>query len=164
MKKRKSLFKVLMIFILSIFALILGWFIYIFHFIALMNSSSRTPVLTASEAKQDIQKMFDGVDIYISNANGYSESRWPGENVSYYQFYASSQDIDNVVNRFMFKKTQYKSNLKFIKMNKQPDWWNPSELNQASVYSNGKRWLIYEKGMSVAYLYSSSGEYGIAEQ
>jgi hypothetical protein len=108
--------------------------------------------------------MFNGVDIYISNANGYRESRWPGEYVSYYRFYASSQDVDNVVNRFMFKKTKYKSTLKFIKMNKQPDWWNPSELTQANVYSNGKLWLIYEEGMSVAYLYSSSGEYGIAEQ
>jgi hypothetical protein len=164
MKKSKILRKFLIIFILPIFVFILGCFAYVFHVMTSMNSSRHTPVLTTSEAKQDIQKMFNGVDIYISNASGYSESRWPGENVSYYRFYASSQDIDNVVNRFMFKKTKYKSNLKFLKMNTQPDWWNPSELTQANVYSNGKRWLIYEKGMSVAYLYSSSGEYGIAEQ
>jgi hypothetical protein len=74
----------------------LGWFAYVFHLMTSMNSSSHTPVLTASEAKHDIQKIFDGVNIDVSNASGYSESRWPGEYVSYYRFYAPSKDIDNV--------------------------------------------------------------------
>jgi hypothetical protein len=164
MKKRKSLLKVLIILILSISVFVLGWFIYVFHLTISMHSSSHTPVLTTSEARHDIQKIFNGININISNANGYHESQWPGEYVSYYRFYASSQDIDNVANRFMFKKTNYKPTLKFLKMNKQPDWWNPSELTQADVYSNGKRWLIYDKGIGLAYLYSSSGEFGITEQ
>jgi hypothetical protein len=160
---RKSLLKILIILILSVLVFILGWFVYNFHLVTSMNSSSHTPVLTTSQARQDIQKIFAGVNIDISNANGYRESRWPGEYVSYYRFYASSQDIDNVLNRFMFKKTKYKSTLKFRKMNRQPDWWNPSELTQANIYSNGKRWIIYDKNKSLAYLYSSSGEFGIAE-
>jgi hypothetical protein len=100
-------------------------------------------------------------EILACHASGYSESRWPGEYVSYYRFYAPSQDIDNVLNRFMFKKTKYKSTPKFLKMNTQPDWWNLSELNQANIYSNGKRWLIYDKSIGLAYLYSSSGEFGV---
>jgi hypothetical protein len=164
MKKRKSLLQVLVILILPIFIFILGYFVYVFYLIASMNSPSHTPVLTTFEARQNIQSMFNSVNIDISNANGYRESRWPGEYVSYYRFYASSQDIDNLLNKFMFKKTKYKPILNFTKMNTQPDWWNPSELNQANVYSNGKRWLIYDKGMGLAYLYSSSGEFGITEQ
>jgi hypothetical protein len=150
---------------IAIFIFILGWFVYFFHLMTSTHSPSHTPVLNTSEVRQDIQKIFTGVniDIDLSNANGYRESRWPGEYVSYYRFYAPSQDIDNVLNRFMFKKTKYKSNLKFKKMNRQPDWWNPSELTQANIYSNEKRWLIYDKSMGLAYLYSSSGEFGIAE-
>jgi hypothetical protein len=164
MKKKKSLFiKFVIIFILPIFVFFLGLFVYVFHAFTSMNSPSHTPVLTASEASHDIQKMFNGVNIDVSNASGYSDSQWPGEYVSYYRFYAPSQDIDNVLNRFMFKKTKYKSTLKFIKMNKQPDWWNPSELTQANIYSSGKRWLIYDKSISLVYLYTSSGEFGIAE-
>jgi hypothetical protein len=163
MKKRKSLLKVLRISILLIFVFILGWFAYVFHLITSTNSSPHTPVLTTSEARHDIQKMFNGVNIDVSNASGYSESRWPGEYVSYYRFYAPSQDIDNLLNRFMFKTTKYKATPKFVKMNAQPDWWNPSELTQANIYSNGKRWLIYDKSIGLAYLYSSSGEFGVAE-
>jgi hypothetical protein len=163
MKKRKSLLKVLIILVLLIFVFVLGWFAYVFHLMISINSSAHTPVLTTSEARHDIQKMFNGVNIDVSNASGYSESRWPGEYVSYYRFYAPSQDIDNVLNRFMFRKTKYKSTPKFVKMNTQPDWWNPSKLNQANIYSSGKRWLIYDKSIGLAYLYSSSGEFGVAE-
>jgi flagellar basal body-associated protein FliL len=96
MKKKKSLLKALLILLLAIFVFILGLFAYVWHMFTSMNSSSHTPVLTTSEAKNDIQKMFSGVDIDVSNASGYSESRWPGEYVSYYRFYAPPQDIDNV--------------------------------------------------------------------
>lgn len=75
MKKRNSLLRILIILILSIFVFILGWFVYVFHQITSMNSSSHTPVLTTSQARQDIQKIFGGVNIDISNANGYRESR-----------------------------------------------------------------------------------------
>ncbi len=164
MKKKKSLFiKFVIIFILPIFIFFLGLFVYVFHAFTSMNSPNHTPVLTTSEARNDIQKMFNDVNIDVSNASGYSESQWPGEYVSYYRFYAPSQDINDILNRFMFKKTKYKPTLKFIKMNKQPDWWNPSELTQANIYSSGKRWLIYDESMGLAYLYSSSGEFGIAE-
>jgi hypothetical protein len=164
MKKKKSLFiKFAIIFILPIFVFLLSLFVYVFHEFTSMNSSSHTPVLTTSKARHDIQKMFNGVNIDVSNASGYSESRWPGEYVSYYRFYALSQEIDNVLNKFKFKEIKYKSTLKFKKMNTQPDWWNPSELTQANIYSNGKRWLIYDKSMSLVYLYSSSGEFGVAE-
>jgi hypothetical protein len=142
---------------------VLGLFAWVSNLFTSMNSPSHTPVLTTAEARHDIQKMFNGVNIDVSNASGYSELRWPGEYVSYYRFYAPSQDIDNVLNRFMFKKTKYKSTLKFIKMNIQPDWWNLSELNQANIYSSGKRWLIYDKSMGLGYLYSSSGEFGVVE-
>jgi hypothetical protein len=163
MKKRKSLLKALVILILPILIFILGYFVYVFHLITSMNSSRHPPVLTTSEARQDIQKIFDGVNIDISNANGYRESRWPGEYVSYYRFYAPSQGIDNVLDRFGFEKTKYKPTVKFMKMNSQPDWWHPSELTQANIYSSGKRWLIYDRNKGLVYFYSSSGEFGIAE-
>jgi hypothetical protein len=148
---------------LLIFVLILGWCAYVFHVMTSMSSSPNTPILTTSEARHNIQKIFNGVNIDVSSASGHSESRWPGEYVSYYRFYAPSQDIDNVLNRFMFKTTKYKATPNFVKMNTQPDWWNPSELTQSNIYSNGKRWLIYDKSIGLAYLYSSSSEFGVAE-
>jgi hypothetical protein len=164
MKKKKSLFiKFVIIFILPIFVFFLGLFVYVFHAFTSMNSPSHTPVLTASEASHDIQKMFNGVNIDVSNASGYSESRWRGEHVSYYRFYAPSQDIDILLNRFGFERTKYKPTMKFMKMYSQPDWWNPSELTQANIYSSGQRWLVYDKSKGLAYLYSSSGEFGIAK-
>jgi hypothetical protein len=77
-----------------------------------MNSSSHTPILTASEARHNIQKMFNSVSIDVSNASGYSESRWPGEYVAYYRFHVPSQDIEKVLNKYMFKKTNYRAPLK----------------------------------------------------
>jgi hypothetical protein len=161
--KTKNLSKFIIILILPIFVFILGLFVYVFHVLTSMDSSRQTPILTTSEARHDIQKIFNGVNIDISDASGYSESRWPGEYVSYYRFYASSQDIDNALNRFMFKRVESKSTPNFVKMNTQPDWWNLSELTQANLYSSGKHWLIHDKSTGVIYLYTSSGEFGITK-
>lgn len=123
----------------------------------------RSATLTEAEANQKVQEIFDGVITNASGASGYSESRWPGENVAYYRFYAPPEEVNKALTKFDFKQTKYQPTLKFAKMNKQPDWWKPSELSKALVYSSGRRWLIYDKNIGLAYLYSSSGEFGIYE-
>ncbi len=124
----------------------------------------RSATLTEAEANKKVQEIFDGVIADVSGASGYSESRWPGEYVAYYRFYAPTNEINKVLTKFDFKQTKYQPTLKFVKMYKQPDWWKPSELSKAHVYTSGKRWLIYDKNIGLAYLYSSSGEFGLDQQ
>ncbi|MGB7413251.1 MAG: hypothetical protein WA902_03500 [Thermosynechococcaceae cyanobacterium] len=107
------------------------------------------------------------------DAVGYLASRPPGEYVSYYRFSASSQEIEKVLNQLEFERTQHRSTPKFAKMSQQPDWWDIAESIDTAVYSakipsafvesKSKRWLIYNPKSNVAYLYSSSGEFGIQE-